>query len=391
MIENVFVFVACGAKEHIDTLHFSLNALKCFSETPVVVVTDSSRNEIPVLHTNVIDIKTSENFTHHQASIILKTSLHKILPSGTNYCYLDSDVIAVDINVDKIFLQFVSPITFARDHCRLDEFSHFAVNCNCKSIYENDIKRFHEANKRYDETLGKEYLAILDELDELTQKNKRNKIVYFLHWIKYYLHKNYYAVNGNYRLEKKTGKWLNSSNEYIDEKYDRHNYIYEQTGLTWNAKINSYITNKGNDIFSLKCTHLHEQIKNDVGVQVQPDNWQHWNGGVFLFNNNSHDFMDFWHNATLSVFENKAWKTRDQGTLAATVWKYGLQQHPLLPIEFNFIVDYNSEGLEYISDLNFKTGAKIIKPHFLHVFHHFGDKEWAVWRDVEKLLVATEK
>ncbi len=391
MTENVFVFVVCGAQEHIDTLHFSLNALKRFSKNSVIVVTDSSRNEIPVIHDTLIDIKTPEKFTHHQASIFLKTSLHTILPSGNNYCYLDTDVIAADDMVDNIFNCFAVPITFARDHCRLDEFSHFAVNCNCRSIYEDEIKRFHEANKRYDETLGKEYLCILDELNALTQKNKRNQLVYLFHWLKYYLYKDYYAVNDSYKLEKKTGKWLNSSNEYIDEKYNRHKYIYEQTGLTWNAELNSYTTKKGNDIFSLKCTHLHEQIKKDFGVQIQPDNWQHWNGGVFLFNNQSHDFMNFWHNATLAIFENKAWKVRDQGTLAATIWKYGLQHHTLLPLEYNFIVDYNSKNLEYVSHLSFKTGTKIIKPHFLHIFHHFGDKSWAVWQDVEKLSGNTEK
>ena len=61
---NTFVFVVCGAKEHIETLHFSLAALQHFSKAGIVVVTDSSRNEIEVVHNNIIDIKTPAHFSH---------------------------------------------------------------------------------------------------------------------------------------------------------------------------------------------------------------------------------------------------------------------------------------------------------------------------------------
>ena len=70
--ENIFVFVVCGTREHIDSLHFSLTALNKFSHTKVVIVTDPSRNEIPVLHGEVIAISTPQEYNHHQASIYLK-------------------------------------------------------------------------------------------------------------------------------------------------------------------------------------------------------------------------------------------------------------------------------------------------------------------------------
>ena len=101
--KNTFVFVVCGGRDHVETLHFSLAALKHFSQAGVVVVTDSSRNEIPVNHDTVIDIQTPEHFNHHQASIYLKTGLHKFLPTGNTYCYLDTDVIACSADADTIF------------------------------------------------------------------------------------------------------------------------------------------------------------------------------------------------------------------------------------------------------------------------------------------------
>jgi hypothetical protein len=64
-MEENFVFVVCGSKVHIDTLHFSIKALQKFSPHEAFVITDSHRNEIPIEHPNIIDIKTSTHYTHH--------------------------------------------------------------------------------------------------------------------------------------------------------------------------------------------------------------------------------------------------------------------------------------------------------------------------------------
>ena len=123
-----YVFVVCGAAEHINTLHFSLKALKKVSQCPILVLTDTRRNEIPVEHTDVIDIKTPDHYTHHQASIFLKTGVHKFLPKGGSYCYLDTDVVAINTNADDIFDQKKGVITFSTDHCKVRKFSPYAVN-----------------------------------------------------------------------------------------------------------------------------------------------------------------------------------------------------------------------------------------------------------------------
>lgn len=105
--KRAFVFVVCGDKEHIETLHFSLKSFRKNTKFPSIVITDSKRNEIPILHEHIIDISTPEHFDHHQASIFLKTSVHKYLPKGGTYVYMDSDILAVGEHCDQIFDEFI--------------------------------------------------------------------------------------------------------------------------------------------------------------------------------------------------------------------------------------------------------------------------------------------
>ena len=68
MTNNQFVFVVCGSKEHIDTLHFSLHYLKKKTKNTILVLTDTLRNEISIQHEHIIDVQTPKEFSHHQAS-----------------------------------------------------------------------------------------------------------------------------------------------------------------------------------------------------------------------------------------------------------------------------------------------------------------------------------
>ena len=92
--QRAFVYAVCGAAAHISTLHRSLEYLRPRTALPIYVVTDSRRNEIPIEHDNVLDVATPVDFNHHQASIFLKTSLHRQLPPGPAYAYIDTDMIA---------------------------------------------------------------------------------------------------------------------------------------------------------------------------------------------------------------------------------------------------------------------------------------------------------
>ena len=133
--DRKYVYVVCGDKKYIHALHVSLRYLKHFSSLEILVVTDNSRNEITIEHDHVVSIATPQSLTNHEASIYLKTSIYKHLLAGPIYCYIDTDVIAVSNDVDRIFDHFSPPVTFAPDHYPLPFFSPYAVKCNC--IAEN--------------------------------------------------------------------------------------------------------------------------------------------------------------------------------------------------------------------------------------------------------------
>ena len=121
-------------------------------------------------------------------------------------------------------------------------------------------------------------------------------------------------------------------------------------------------------------------------VIVSDFQWQHWNGGVFLFGETGYDFLDAWHKKTMQIFKDKAWRTRDQGTLIATVWEAELQNHTVLSKRFNLIADYNHESLHHKGNLIFETTEpnEIIAPELIHVYHHWADESWDVWKEIEK-------
>jgi len=390
--ENIFVFVVCGAREHIDALHFSLIALRRFSRSRILVVTDPARNEIPVVHEEVVAISTPAEYDHHQASIYLKTGLHKFLPKGNKYCYLDTDVVALDDKVDEIFGEYRSPITFCTDHCVLEEFSPSAVYCGCMEAFKIDSpKPYYFYDDFYQNVLPK--LLYIDkciaEIETLVAETKTSKLVYQWHKFKYSLPGKYYHLNDQYKMNKAMGLWYDQNGtllSYAPNAKDDILYVSEKTGFSYDPATKQWSRQDGTSLTNLSCGHLIEKLDEKFGIRVSPSSWQHWNGGVFLFNDDSADFLDHWHRATMEIFKDKAWRIRDQGTLAATVWHFGLQDHPTLPLTFNLIADYNNKTIEYSGELTFRIGSsrKIIKPHFIHVYHHWGDTQWQVWRDVAK-------
>jgi hypothetical protein len=395
-VERCFVFVVCGSKEHIDTLHFSLKALKRFTKYPVIVVTDSRRNEIPVIHDEVLDIETPSTFNHHQASIWLKTSLHRILPSGTLYCYLDSDVIALNSECDNVFDFFVSPVTFAPDHTTASYFSPYAVNCDCSGAFQKDKKEFEQAisavvnNKQYPPDFENPLTRELFRLMKMISANYLKLFSLFLKMIaSFFIGKIKIAENTFINIRKK--QWQNKDGSltfpillaYRKKLKQLYQYRFNFGQRTW-------IKPDGKPLSQNRCTHLHDAIKNKFGYTLEND-WQHWNGGVFLFNNQSHNFMDIWHQYTMQIFEDSYWKIRDQGALIATVLHFQLTNHPTLPKTFNFIADFYKTEIrpKESNEPVFYDGNEVLKPAFIHIYHQWGNTRWDVWNTVEKQLRIT--
>ncbi|MBX2903866.1 MAG: hypothetical protein KF872_09945 [Chitinophagales bacterium] len=384
--ENVFVFVVCGGKEHIDTLHFSLAALKKYSASKIVVLTDSARNETPVIHDAVIDVKTPENFSHHQASIYLKTGIHKFLPKGNMYCYLDTDVVALNNKVDAVFNHFKAPIVFAPDHCLSNQFSPEALNCGCKERFKewetelNGLLERYEKQKRKPENLEKK-----EQLKQLLADIKEQKLRY--QWIsfKFNLSKQKFKLHNDAFFLKGEGVWVDKEGEPIlYEK--RMPDIEEVSPYRKYGSVPHVWKRDGIDVYDHpQCNHLHDAIKEQFGIEVADRHWQHWNGGVFLFNDESADFLERWHKKTIEIFSLPYWRVRDQGTLIATVWELSLQTHAMLPRQFNLIVDYSKKDTQHLGNLRFNVSAEEdeIEPCFIHVYHHWADHEWDVWQAIE--------
>ncbi len=388
MAKKVFVFVVCGATEHIETLHLSLTYLKKYSSKEIWVLTDSTRNELPINHHKVIDVKTPDAYNHHQASIYLKTGIHLFLPKGNTYCYLDTDVVAVSSACDDIFNEFLAPIRFAPDHCKVRKFSSYAVNCNCLKNRKADRDKFEQFMRDVNGvTITSPHLLEMGkklqfEFDQL----KTQWVIKIITAIRFFLSRHIFKLNEEFYFNKITRTWHIATGEVVMYDVDVEK-MQKATGLVYHKWTKKWTNKQGEDIWFDECNHLVEYINDTFSIEVKDKNWQHWNGGVFLFNDSSHEFLQAWHNKTMHIFTLPNWKTRDQGTLIATAWEFGLNNHPLLSKKFNFIADYNNNGVqidaqkELITDDGFKT---VYQPALVHVYHHWEDNTWPIWQWIAK-------
>jgi len=387
-MKGIFVFAVCGASEHIDTLNFSLEKLKKFTKSEIWVVTDSSRNEKPIFHESILEVNTPQEFDNHQASIYLKTGLYKFLPKGNLYCYLDSDVVAVSSACDAIFDEYLTPIRFAPDHCKLPLFSPSAVNCGCQAEIKNYILLL---NKKLDEedsfrtSEDEEVKLKRKELEAIYWQIKSNYVSFIKIGLKFIFSIKEFKLTTDLIYNKKTKIWRTESGKAFMRTPNMRK-ITRELGLKWSFFNPIPRLKDGRSIWRTECEHLKLLINEKFGIKVRDKKWQHWNGGVFLFNDESHSFLNSWHEMTLAVFKDSKWKTRDQGTLIATVWKFGLENHQTLDKKWNLLADYNNPDVQWVDGWKVKLSkTEIVKPYFVHVYHHFFDKNWLLWRKIEDL------
>jgi glycosyltransferase involved in cell wall biosynthesis len=146
------------------------------------------------------------------------------------------------------------------------------------------------------------------------------------------------------------------------------------------------------------CRHLVDAIKSTFGVTIADPNWRHWNGGVFVFDDDAAPLLDRWRAFTLRILDDPYWFPRDQGTLAAAAWDLGWQDAPVLPGKFNTIVDCyagipeaqrQSAPVAFLPvDRSYRLdGPSEGCPVFLH-FVNGGVSRcgWKNWDDAEALL-----
>ncbi|MBP9143614.1 MAG: hypothetical protein KBI44_03945 [Thermoanaerobaculia bacterium] len=444
--EERFVFVVCGAAEQIESLHVALRHLRRFAESPIFVVTDARRNALPIDHDRVIDCPTPAALSDAQAAIWLKTSLHRILEPRHSYCYLDTDVLAARPGVDQVFMYRCGPVTFATDHCRMRYFSPWAVECGCLSVRRlaqaealNALiepldacpPELAEKRRRLEAKLAAysgRYVAVEPELVErrdavvrLLERTaghpwRRKAALLAFVWPRYgarLARRLWRGADAAQAARAVIDDALGTLPEYIrretgfdwrlDERrgYDEAGrllltdvpfYVAAQSEFRFDEARGEWVDGEGERVFHGPCDHLREAIAEDFGVVITEPDWQHWNGGVFLFEAGADSpaapFLDSWHELTLASFELPRWKTRDQGTLIAAAWKHGLEDQATLPKEFNFLADYHKPGLHFDADrgFSFDGRAGFVRPYLVHVYHHWGDRDWAVWRWLESQI-----
>lgn len=387
--KRAFVFVVCGEEEHIRTLELSHSVLRSKTEIPIYIVTDSSRNAIPISLPNTLNIETPKAFNNHQASIYLKTSLHKQLPANCTYVYLDSDILAVGKAINHIFEQFKSPITFGPDHCKMNQFSPYAVNCGCLNEFEKyrsvvyKILDEKDPLKQNNKEINPRLFQQRQRLEAIFQQLKKNNIISkFFQLVRFMLSYPRFKLNQEFYYNRKTHLWYNNNDEPIKHHISNRN-LAKQAGIKWKLIGDKLLLPDGRPLWNNSCNHLSNYIQQTFSTNFVDPNWQHWNGGVFIFSNESREFMDTWHQLTMEIFKNPNWKTRDQGTLIATVWKLGLSHHPTLDIKWNMILDYHNHHLN-VNNNNEITidGSHYIAPEFVHIYHHWGDENWEIWNNV---------
>jgi glycosyltransferase involved in cell wall biosynthesis len=147
-----------------------------------------------------------------------------------------------------------------------------------------------------------------------------------------------------------------------------------------------------------RCQHLIKAISDTFRVAVDP-NWQHWNGGVFVFSEEAAPLLDCWNEFTRRIVVDASWRTGDQGTLIAAAWKMGLQNAPTLPRKFNFTVDCffdvplrgraRAQACNLRFDDSYSLGEHHTKPRpaFLHFINGGVLRQgWKNWDEAERLL-----
>jgi hypothetical protein len=440
-----YVFVACGAAIHIELLHKAIRLLRKQSEQPIVVVTDNRRNEQPIQHDTVLQIDTPPDFTHAEAAIFLKTGLGKWLsPKGEDvFCYLDTDVFAVSEATDLIFKHFVPPITFARDHSDLYHFSpdaiydpatekrlqniraltqlyktaheldnaqkqqhsvqvelirkakaHFNRKRPLHAHHAEDFQQLSEKLKIWSAKLAfsglKSLHRVLWRLFHSVQPAEKASSFERIHQLLFqapFDFKTFAFLQTGLLFDKQRMAWFSPEGKLILEENFVHDYISKDGRFLWDATAGYWRDRDGQMVDWPGSDLLRTHIKTDFGVDITQTSWNHWNGGVFLFAQASLPFLQQWHEWTTRIFQDPNWKTRDQGTLAAVVWDRQLDDHPTLPIEYNFIADYYVERYKYLGGFTFESSSgKTIRPNLIHIFHEAGNPSWELWNDIEQLI-----
>ena len=124
-----FVLLACG-EHYARRVNTALTFLKRVTRSEIVVL--RARALSPIEHDQVINCVPPAHFSDAQATVALKTNVHRLVRGDKReWCYLDSDVIVVDPEINRIFEHRKAAVAFGSDHTDIDDQSKHIVRCGC--------------------------------------------------------------------------------------------------------------------------------------------------------------------------------------------------------------------------------------------------------------------
>jgi hypothetical protein len=408
-MKAAFVYAVCGKAKYLDELQVSLRHLQRYSAADIVVVTDNQRNAYPLVsggRVQVVQVDTPAQMTNKRAAIYLKTHLYQFV-DWTRYdrfAYLDSDVLALQPRVDALFDLYQEPISFVPDHYYLSYFSSWAVGCQCHeyvkvngaNLSREEFQRRRQLVQHFLDTYHQKFQP-MNQFIELERK-RMDLVNARYHHIK---PRHYYAYmrKQGFECSDKEGspKWFTVNGDFVrNEYYPPFDQWLETRGFRQHPEQPSVWLDASGEVFLelnsryTGCAHLQEKLAEVYGVHIPEDRWRHWNGGLFLFTEASIPFLARWAEYTDTWCATLPELARDQPALIATVWSLGLQHHPTLDLQWNFIADKHTPGLEFnaASGTFHWTDAagtpQQAQPMFIHLFYGIGDRSWPVWNWVEQ-------
>jgi hypothetical protein len=228
----------------------------------------------------------------------------------------------------------------------MPKFSPSAVRCNCWEQNKKDIaelellmQRFDPDRKSKDEAMERKKQQLIKKFEVI----KQNKLHYAWITFRFLTALKKFKLDDDTYYDRWKKVWVDKEGRVIIRPAESMvKDIEANSHWRWNYLKRRWLGPDGKDVYDLECHHLPEYIKSEFGIDVKNKNFQHWNGGVFLFDDSSDGFLNAWFDKTMRIFNLPNWYTRDQGTLIATVWEFNLQDNPLLPKEYNYIADYNN-------------------------------------------------
>ena len=357
--DHAYVYAVVGRGKYSSRVDQSLRRLQSLTAYNIFVVAGKGRHDVTST-SDIIEVAVPADLNDHQASIWLKTSLHRHLPSGSSYCYLDSDILPIR-KPDAIFESYSSPGMLARDHATIDQFSPYALHCGClkqkvdqQKHLQTYIDRFaNHSHSRLPKDVLEQQQARLHVL--LSNQSTLQK---WKHFLMFNLANRRYHLNNEFYFDKTEQAWLDGNDEII--LYHEPNlHIQRHAPFTHDAKTGQWYNPDQEDIHDVQCQHLRERMSDQFGIATDGHE-RLWNGGLILFDDTSADFMHTWHQLAVGMLADPQWQTRDQAALFMAARKCHID--PMvnaLPKQWNWLIADERDLQELIkSD---------VVPHFVHM------------------------